>query len=110
MTEFMMTEHPSSSWNASTSTTGFLSFPLNTHNMSVWETNEPKLRKLGRYMDSVEVVSLVDRMRIVGDDNIFTLNRRYEANNITVAIANAVGVATLEAQYYKTGHAAVVVW
>eukprot|EP00957_Ditylum_brightwellii_P103205 7866132-Ditylum_brightwellii.AAC.1 len=57
-------------------------------------------------MDKVEVVDLVEKMKLDGinkTDNTFSLLERIKANEITEAIANELGVVMLGRQFYKTG-------
>eukprot|EP00957_Ditylum_brightwellii_P174299 13270345-Ditylum_brightwellii.AAC.1 len=119
---YYLRDHPHNNWNSSTTSSGFLSFPVNTpnHTMVEWEIlrrNQLNKVKVGRFMDKVEVVDFVEKMGLKNDDtadgsnrkNIFSLAERTTANKLAETIANEFGEITLEAQFYKTGRSGGVV-
>eukprot|EP00957_Ditylum_brightwellii_P029726 2247720-Ditylum_brightwellii.AAC.1 len=106
-TDFFTNYHSNNGWSNTTS--GILSYPLDTphHTMANWESvSFQHLNKIGRFMDMIEVVDLVEKMKmddINKTDNGFSLIERTEASEITEVIANELGVVMLERQFYKTG-------
>eukprot|EP00957_Ditylum_brightwellii_P105718 8061565-Ditylum_brightwellii.AAC.1 len=86
--------------------------------MADWEiiiANHAK--KIGRFMDKVEIVDFVEKMELDETNNtdhsdgtnIFSLAERTSANNIAKTIATEFGEVTLEAQFYKNGRKGGVV-
>ena len=112
LTDYVATvDISATSWTTSITPSGIVSYPSNSTNYTMmhWELltrpgNKNKIRYIGRFGDQIEVVDLVNKMQFSSAiDNIFLSSEAEEADNAIVAIANALGDVTLEAQFHKTG-------